>query len=266
MNLPSLAIIGAGNMATYLLNGLARAQVDLSSVCITDKDEAKLALLAQRFKVKTDIDNNAAIAKAEMVLLAIKPQSLSIFAKEHSQAFSHSPIVVSILAGMPIAEISALLGPLRVVRAMPNILVALSQGNTILYAHKHYHAVEQLFAHLGVVQWVASENQLDAYTVLTGCGPGYLFFMMQSLIDAAKTLGIPEKQAKAEVLQLFQGSARMALESHHSLIELQQQVASKKGVTERILTSLNDQHLPEVFKKAFADGLAHNQALKNHKE
>ncbi|MGA2654418.1 MAG: pyrroline-5-carboxylate reductase [Gammaproteobacteria bacterium] len=266
MNLPPLTIIGAGHMATYLLNGLAHAGVDLSQVCITDTDEAKLAHLAQRFSVQTSTDNNTAIARAEIVLLAIKPQSLSTFAQQHRDAFSHLPIVISILAGMPIAQISALLGPLPIVRAMPNILVALSQGNTILFAPKHYHVVEQIFAQLGVVKWVGAENQLDAYTVLTGCGPGYLFFIMQSVIDAAVALGIPENDAKTEVLQLFAGSARMALESHHSLVELQQQVASKKGVTERILTSLTEQHTQAIFKQAFLDGFTRNQELKNHKE
>jgi pyrroline-5-carboxylate reductase len=266
VNSPKIVIVGAGHMASYLLSGLARTGIPLDNICITDKDPQKLAELVKRFAVQTSLDNDAVIRQADVVLLAIKPQSLGDFAQQHHSAFAHKPIVISILAGMPIAQITALLGPMPIIRAMPNILVSLSQGNTILYADKQYELVEQFFAPLGIVQWVDEEQQLDAYTVLTGCGPGYLFYMMQCVIDAAVELGIPEKNAKNEVLQLFSGTAQMATESPYSLIELQQQVASKKGVTEKLLDTLKAQHMDTIFKQAFSKAYARGQQLKDHKE
>ena len=154
---------------------------------------------------------------------------------------------------------------------MPNILVSMGQGNTILFAQphfliQHYQFAQNLFAHLGLTQWVDEERQLDAYTILTGCGPGYIFFMMQCVVDAAIQLGIPEIEAKTAVLQLFTGSAQMAAHNPASLISLQQQVASKKGVTEKILTALKANHMEEIFKQAFIDAYAHGQLLQHQKE
>jgi len=263
---PNITIIGAGHMATYLLSGQARGGIHLTNICITDKDPEKLADLAKLYDVQTSLDNNDAIKRADIVILAIKPQSLKDFAQQHRAAFSHAPTVISILAGIPIAQIAALLGPLPIIRAMPNILVSLSQGNTILFADKQYELVEQFFAPLGIVQWVNEEQQLDAYTVLTGCGPGYLFYMMQCVIDAAVELGISSSDAKAAVLQLFSGAAHMASLSSASLIELQQQVASKKGVTEKLLDTLKEHHMDTIFKQAFSKAYARGQQLKDHKE
>lgn len=262
----NITIIGAGNMATAIVAGLAHAGVDVSRIWITDKDPKKLDILAKRFSVQTSHDNHQAIKRADIVLLAIKPQSLPEFAAEHQEAFSHKPLIISILSGIPVAQLTKLLGSMPIVRAMPNILVALSQGNTILFSSEKYKNAEDFFAPLGIVQWVSEEKQLDAYTVLTGCGPGYLFFMMQSIIDAAAALGIDEADAKTAVLQLFSGSAQMAMQSPATLIELQQQVASKGGVTEKILFSLTENKIPDLFKQAFLIADAHNQALQNHKE
>ncbi|MFA6036571.1 MAG: pyrroline-5-carboxylate reductase [Legionellales bacterium] len=262
----NITIIGAGHMATAIVAGLAHAGVDLSRIWITDKNFQKLDALAQQFSVKTSMDNHAAIKRADIVLLAIKPQSLPAFAAEHQAAFSHMPLIISILSGIPIAQLTQLLGAMPIVRAMPNILVSLSQGNTILFSAEKHNNVEDFFAPLGIVQWVNEEKQLDAYTILTGCGPGYLFFMMQSIIEAAAALGIDEIDAKTAVLQLFSGSAQMAMQSPATLIELQQQVASKGGVTEKILLSLSENKIPDLFKQAFLIADAHNQALQNHKE
>jgi pyrroline-5-carboxylate reductase len=268
---PLMTIIGAGTMATYLLSGLQRAGVDLTHVCITDKDPKKLHLLAQQFAVQTSQDNNPAIMRAAVVILAIKPQSLVAFAQESASAFAHAPLVISILAGIPIAQLHALLGPLPFVRAMPNLLVSLSQGNTVLFAPigitaQQHKVAESYFIPLGITQWVDEEKQLDAYTVLTGCGPGYVFFMMQCVIDAAAELGIGHAQAKTAVLQLFSGAAQMAAQNPATLIELQQQVASKKGVTENLLAKLKAGHVDSVFKQAFLDAYAHGQQLQHQKE
>lgn len=257
-------------MATHLLGGLQRAHFDLTQICITDKDGEKLQQLAKQFHVQTQQDNITAIKGAQMVILAIKPQSLGAFAKECAGAFTHSPLVISILAGISIAQLSQLLGPQLFIRAMPNILVSLSQGNTILFSpslpKEAHQQVQDFFARLGATQWIQTEAQLDAYTVLTGCGPGYVFFLMQCVIDAAAELNIPENDAKNAVLQLFSGAAQMAAQSPHSLQTLQQQVASKGGVTEKLLATLQDDHLEKILKHAFIEAYAHGQQLQHHQE
>ncbi len=258
-------------MTTYLLSGLQRVGITLSHICVTDKNADKLAVLAQTFSVQTSQDNVAAIKAAKVVILAIKPQSLPDFASECVNAFSQETLVISILAGIPIAKLSELLGPLSFIRAMPNILVSLGQGNTLLFTRphalvQHGQFAQDLFAHLGLSLWLDEEDLMEAYTVLTGCGPGYVFFMMQTVIDAAANLGIPEEQAKASVLQLFTGAAQMAAQNHTSLIELQERVASKKGMTEKILTFLKRSDMEGIFKQAFLDAYTHGQQLQHHKE
>ncbi len=263
---PSITIIGAGHMATNILAGLAHAGTDLSHICITDKDPERLRQLSKQFSIKTSEDNHAAIKGANIVLLAIKPQSLADFAKACKQAFTKDHLIISILAATSISQLQNALGEHIFIRAMPNILVALSQGQTILFANTHQPKVEHFFSPLGVTKWVKDEAQLEAYTLLTGCGPGYLFFIMQSIIDASTKLGIDEKDAKAAVLQLFTGSAQMAKENSASLIELQQQVASKGGITEHILNSLKNDDVTTIFQHAFIDAYHYGQQLHSHKE
>lgn len=267
----SIAIIGSGHMATYILNGLQQAGFPLSQICITDKDPQRLTAIAQRFSVHTERDNVVAIKNAQLVILAIKPQSLAAFAKECAGAFAHAPLIISILAGMPIKQLSLLLGEQKFIRAMPNVLVSLSQGNTILFTEKNVlpherNIAQDFFEQLGIIQWVDEEKEIEAYTILTGCGPGYLFFIMQCIIDAAVELGIPSADAKLSVLQLFSGAAHMALLSDFSLLELQQQVTSKKGVTEKLLAELIDQEVHLKFKQAFSKAHEHGHTLKNLKE
>jgi len=263
----SIVLIGAGHMATHMLNGLKLAGFPLNALHVTDMDEEKLRAIAEQFQVKTSTDNSAAIKQAAIVILAIKPQSIRDFAEQTRAAFAHDPLVVSILAGIPLEKLHQLLGVQNIVRAMPNICVSIAQGNTILCA-PHLEAsasrtIEALFSLMGVTQWVQDEAELDAYTVLTGAGPGYVFYLLQNIIDAAAALGIQELEAKKAVLQLFAGATQLALNSPASLHTLQQQVTSKKGVTEQVIQTLADGQLEALFAEAFKKAYAHGQQLQH---
>lgn len=269
MTFPPITIIGAGNMASHILQGLKRAGVDLDNICVTDHDATKRETLAAQFGVKTQENNQSAIAQGEIIILAIKPQSLHDFATENRAAFSHHPLVISIAAGISCEYLQTLFGDAQnIIRAMPNVCVSVSQGNTILFTTPLVSAekrklADEIFSHLGLTQWVMDEKQFDAYTILTGAGPGYVFFILQCIINAAVQLGIPQDAAKEAALQLFSGAAHMAANSDNTLSELQQQVTSKNGVTEKILTTLVAGDFEQLFEQAFKNAYAHGQQLQH---
>ncbi len=267
LNALPITFIGAGNMASHMLSGLQRAGFPTNAILVTDTDPEKLQAITEQFAVQTTTDNRAAIQQAAIVILAIKPQSMHSFAIQNSTAFAHSPLVISIAAGIPLEKLHQFFGAIPIVRAMPNICVSIAEGNTIFFAPQlevSLHKVaDAFFSLMGITQWVLDEEQLDAYTVLTGAGPGYVFFILQSIIDAAQTLGISEADAKKAVLQLFSGATQLASLSSSSLRTLQQQVTSKKGVTEQVIETLNKGHMSALFALAFEKAYARGQQLQH---
>jgi pyrroline-5-carboxylate reductase len=210
-------------------------------------------------------DNIAAIRDADIVLFAVKPQVLASVLKPLKGLFD-GKLVMSIVAGAEIATIANLLDTDRIVRVMPNTPALVQTGAHGLYATdavdaKDREIASQVLAATGLTLWVNSEAQIDAVTAVSGSGPAYFFYMMESMIRAGKNLGLDEKVATALTLQTALGAAQMAITSANTPAELRKNVTSPNGTTQAALEVFDRAQISQNIQAALAAAQKRSQEL-----
>ena len=239
-----VSFIGGGNMAAAIIGGLVANGASPTDIEVVEINADARAQLAARFGVVTHTD----LAQARLhplVVLAVKPQTLPEVAAALSTRLA-GQLVVSIAAGVRVADLSRWLGGhARIVRAMPNTPALVQAGVAGLYAAPEVGAdarsqAESVLRAVGGVVWVDDEPQLDAVTAVSGSGPAYVFYFIESLEAAAVAQGLPPATARQLALQTFFGAAKLALESREEPGVLRQRVTSKGGTTERGIAVLEE--------------------------
>lgn len=253
----TLAFIGGGNMARSLIGGLINNGFAPQSIHVADPNMEALQALSSHFPVQTFTDNAAAIANADVVILAVKPQQLQKVTREMSAHWQQGKLLVSIAAGIRLEDIGRWLGGdnAAIVRAMPNTPSLVQAGATALCANPHvsrdqHELAESILRAVGLALWVKDEAQMDAVTALSGSGPAYFFLVIEAMQAAGMELGLPEDTARLLALETAFGAAKMALESDESACVLRQRVTSPGGTTERALDAFEQGDLRGLFKTA----------------
>jgi pyrroline-5-carboxylate reductase len=231
----TVAILGAGKMGEALMSGLLRAGRKSSDLVFTERHADRTALLEDRYGVAgvTTVD---AAAKAETLLVAVKPQEISALLDELAPVVSARNLVISIAAGIPTAFLEQrLAGEVPVVRVMSNTPVFVDQAMSAISAgahatEEHLARTEELLRPVGRVIRVP-ESQLDAVTALSGSGPAYFFFLVEAMIDAGILLGLPRAVAAELIVQTAVGSALMLRDSGEHPVQLREAVTSPGGTT-----------------------------------
>ena len=261
----TITFIGGGNMARSLIGGLLTNGVPAERLRIADIHPQPLA--AAHFPIQVFSDNRQAIADADVVVLAVKPQILAEVCKELAQAIvpSRPPLFISIAAGIRVTNILRWLGSpqLPVVRVMPNTPALVRSGASALFAGDYvsqmqHELAENILRAVGLTLWVEQEPLLDAVTALSGSGPAYFFLLMEVLENAAVDLGLTAADARLLTLQTAFGAAKMALESSEEAAILRARVTSKGGTTEQAIRVLQEGALQDLFNKALQ--AAHSRA------
>ena len=260
----NICFIGGGNMAQALIGGLISRGLPATRITVSDPVE-KVRLLLEEKDVHVTDDNIAAIRDADIVLFAVKPQVLASVLKPLKGLFG-GKLVMSIVAGAEIATIANLLDTDRVVRVMPNTPALVQTGAHGLYATdavdaKDRELASQVLAATGLTLWVNSEAQIDAVTAVSGSGPAYFFYMMESMIRAGKNLGLDEKVATALTLQTALGAAQMAITSANTPAELRKNVTSPNGTTQAALEVFDRAQISQNIQAALAAAQKRSQEL-----
>lgn len=260
----NITFIGGGNMAQALIGGLIARGMPTTRITVADPFENVRQLLQEKDVHVTD-DNIAAIEKADIVVLAVKPQVLANVLKQ-LRGLLDGKLVISIVAGAEIATIATLSGTDRIVRVMPNTPALVQTGAHGLYATdvvdaKDRELASQVLAATGLTIWVNSEAQIDAVTAVSGSGPAYFFYMMESMIRAGKNLGLDEKVATALTLQTALGAAQMAITSANSPAELRKNVTSPNGTTQAALEVFDRAQISQNIQSALAAAKKRSQEL-----
>jgi pyrroline-5-carboxylate reductase len=257
LNAPHIAFIGAGNMASSIIGGLIESGHPPGQISAADPFPASLERLREIAPVNVCADNAEAVATAEVVILAVKPQVMAEATNSIARTVRASgALVISIAAGVTIASMQARLGPAAaVVRCMPNTPALLGCGASALYANANVSGQQRehaqaILAAVGTVCWVPTEEALDAITALSGSGPAYFFLFMEAMIDAGCELGLDRDTAIAMATQTGLGAARMAVESDVDLAELRRRVTSPGGTTERAIQSFEDDGQRDIVARA----------------
>lgn len=233
---PTIAMIGSGQMGEALIGGwLAAKSVPAASLVATDASAERRDLMKRRFGIRTGSDNRDAASRADVVVLAVKPQILDGVMKELAPALA-GKLLLSIAAGVTIAHLTKLAPKgVRVVRAMPNTPVMVRDGVSALsfgegVGDKDQHLARRLFEAVGRAV-VVDEKLMDAVTGLSGSGPAYVFMAIEALADGGVKMGLPRTTADLLAAQTVLGAARMVLETGELPAKLKNSVASPGGTT-----------------------------------
>jgi pyrroline-5-carboxylate reductase len=267
-----LAFIGGGNMASALIGGLVAKGIEAQQIIASDVLPESLQRLEAVAPVRTTTDNETAIANADVVVLAVKPQVMKQVLEPLAGTLQRRrPLLISIAAGIEIHSIEQWSGAaggavLPIVRCMPNTPALVQLGATGLFANAAVSAAqralaEKILSAVGIALWLDAEAQLDAVTAVSGSGPAYFFLVMEAMQAAGEQLGLAPDVARTLTLQTALGAARMALDSDVDVAELRRRVTSPKGTTERAIASFERDDLRGLFQRALTDCRDRSQEL-----
>src|SRR5450631_2053839 len=193
-----IAFIGGGNMASAIIGGLRKSGRSAESLLVVEPGDAQREKLRAEFGVQALAGTDPALARAQLIVWAVKPQSFRAAAQPcapHVGAALH----LSVMAGIRSDAIARATGAARIVRSMPNTPALIGQGIAGLYARAAVTAadkaeVEAVLAPTGRTLWVAREEDLDAVTALSGSGPAYVFYFVEAMMQAAREMGLSAEQ------------------------------------------------------------------------
>ncbi len=254
-----IAFLGCGNMGTSLISGLIANGHPASSLSGVDPDENQRRKLAERHDVRVTAAIAEGVPGADVIVLAVKPQTVTAVLAEVKPALqAERPLVLSIAAGVRSANISkALGGACPVVRAMPNTPALLGAGASGLYAAANVSADQRRMAmHImqavGAAVWLDDESQLDTVTAVSGSGPAYFFLIVELLERIAADMGLSREQAHMLSVETALGAARMLKETGEDAAILRQRVTSPGGTTEKALQVFREGGLEPLLRRALA--------------
>jgi pyrroline-5-carboxylate reductase len=223
-----VGIIGTGTLGSAIAHGL-RDHGDVRAIDGTTR--------------KTAHRNQEMVRASNVVLLCVKPHDAHTVLGEIAPSLTREHVLISTAAALTIAEIRESAGPhARIVRVMPNTPAQVGVAMTVLARDESTNAAalanaDSLFAHLGRTL-VMDESKMDAVTAISGCGPAFMFVVIEALVDAAIALGIPYAHAREMVAQTMLGSAQLLLSGDDHPAKLKTDVATPAGKTIKGLVEL----------------------------
>lgn len=272
MQKSTIAFIGAGNMATAIIDGLLKAGYPATNIYATCPSAERLTTLQASRGIQTSTNNCTAAAQADILVLAVKPKIIAtVLAELAAEIRQKRPLIISIAASVTEAYIHRALGndpAITVIRAMPNTPAAFGQGATVLCSQaanaKQKKLAEDLFGSVGTTYWLEDEQHMNVVTALSGSGPAYFFLLTEALATAATQMGLPHELAQTLTIQTALGAAQTVLHSQQTPAALRQQVTSPGGGTEAALKEFTNHNFNAIVTKAFAAAQArYDELLKN---
>jgi pyrroline-5-carboxylate reductase len=230
----TIGFIGAGNMAEALIRGLVQGgHVPAAQIFASGPRRERMDELASHYGIVTTTDNREVAKKAEILVLAVKPQILEKVARELVPEVHTGGLVISVAAGIDTAQLESLFPATRIVRSMPNTPAQVRAGATAICAGQHateqdLALAKQLFDAVGITV-ALDESQLDAVTGLSGSGPAYIFLILEALADAGVKVGLSRRNAQRLAAQTVMGSAKLLLDTDEHPGKLKDMVTSPGG-------------------------------------
>lgn len=260
-----LGIIGCGKMGSALLAGVLKSGVcKPESVVVHDAVAAAQEAVSTSYGVASAASNSEVLAASDAVLLCIKPQTFPALLEEIRQWEGPPRLLISIAAGIRIAAIENGSGNRhRVIRVMPNTPAMVQRGASAFARGSTATAEDALLTgtlleSVGFVTEV-TEPQLDAVTALSGSGPAYIFFLIESLVKGGQDVGLDETTALHLSAHTVAGAAELLLSTRETPAKLRENVTSPGGTTFAALESLRSDHFDDIVRRAM--GAAHRRSL-----
>lgn len=253
-----LLLVGGGRMGSALARGwLARGLLP-SDLYVVEPDEGRRLAFVGAHAVAQPAELPPELAP-QVALFAVKPQVLEAVLPTYREIARRTGVLLSIVAGKPIAAFEAVFGSDRpIVRSMPNTPAQVGRGMTVLFANpacgeNERRMAEALMAAVGEVAWVSDEDWLHAVTAVSGSGPAYVFHLVEALAQAGERLGLPAELAMRLARATVAGAGELLYRSGESASALREAVTSPGGTTEAALGVLmGEQSLAALVSEAVA--------------
>lgn len=210
-------------------------------------------------EIVTTSHNLDAVDNADVVILAVKPVDMEQTCRDISIHLPGKCVVISIAAGVKLAALKEWLASDRVARTMPNLLASIGKSTTVWYSEIEDKELKilvgKVLESIGSAHEVASENEIDMATAISGCGPAYVWYFMEKMIAAGVAIGLDAQVAKALTLQTFEGASAMAADSLVGVdgfdpTAMRLKVASKGGSTEQAIRVFDEKNVEGVIDEA----------------
>lgn len=260
-------IIGPGVMGEAIIAGLIKEKdVPAQRITAAGPRLERLQELEQKWHIVTNPDNVAAIQKADVVILSVKPQKLPAVMRELHGKIPPQVLVISIVAGATLQNLAFGLDHADVVRAMPNTPAQVGEGMTV-WAHRlapggeRHQLAQQILAALGREIFVEEEAYIDMATAVSGTGPAYVFLFVEALIDAGVHLGLPRRIAEEMVLQTIKGSVAFYNQNESHPARLRNQVTSPAGTSAAAIYYLEKMGFRTAISRAIWAAFTRSQEL-----
>jgi pyrroline-5-carboxylate reductase len=248
--------IGGGNMGEALVKSLIEKHISTAAdITVSDISKPRRDYLKKTYSVKTETSNQKAIKGADAVVLAVKPQDIDKIMAEIKNKLTVKQVVISIAAGVTMASLRKGLGHSRLVRSMPNMPAQIGRGITV-WVHTDELTQTQkklaktILASMGEEIYVNNEKYIDMATAISGCGPAYIFLIIETLIDAGVHVGLTRAMAEKLAVETTVGSAMTIKEMSKHPAELRNMVTSPGGITAEGLLQLESGGLRSLILKA----------------
>jgi len=266
-----ITFIGGGNMAFALVSGLMQQGYTAAQISMIEIDADR----RQKIKSEFGIDAVATLLEGigpvrgnenHVIVLAVKPQQMHQLTQQMSGLLDQH-LVISIAAGIQVTDLTRWLGGYpRVIRAMPNTPSLVGAGVTGLYAapgasELDRRSASSIMEAVGTVLWVEKEEMLHTVTAISGSGPAYVFYFIESMQLAGIKLGLTPEQSRTLCLQTFQGAVKLANDSQDDASVLREKVTSKGGTTQQAIQSMENNGVKDEIMTAIDAAYARSQEM-----
>ena len=255
-----IGFIGGGNMAEAIIKGIT-AQ-GMKGILVSEPRGERRVYLRENFGIETTASNTELTSACNIIILAVKPQFMEELLDEIASTVTEEKTVVSIAAGISLRLLKSKLNTKKLIRVMPNAPALVQKGMTVMslcesYADNDIAVVREIFMSIGAVLTLP-EKYIDAVTAVSGSGPGFIAFFIETMIEAGINMGLNNKDASTLAVQTAIGTAKL-LETGMPPAKLREMVTSPGGTTAAGLRAFEEKNLKDVVKYAL-------EAAKNRAE
>ncbi|MDD5496253.1 MAG: pyrroline-5-carboxylate reductase [Candidatus Omnitrophica bacterium] len=262
-----IGIIGCGNMGEALLRRLSDVVEKSTTLMVSEMDSARREAIQSRYKIIVEIDNSYLVKYSDVVILAVKPKDFDKVLKEEVRgALDKTKLLISVAAGIKTAHIEKLVGKdISVIRVMPNMAAVIGEAVSSVSAGRRagkedIELAKEIFSTVGEVVEV-KEELVDAVTAVSGSGPAYFFYLMESLMKSAESLGLEKDIARRLVIKTALGSAKLLDFLKEDPAVMRAKVTSKGGTTEAAIKIFDSKKLRSIIMEAVKKACQHSKKM-----
>ena len=236
-----IAFIGCGNMAAALISGLIKGSYTPGLIWVANRSSEKLVALESKYPINLCRNNIEAVRAAEIIILAVKPQQLEVVCAEIAPALRSNQLLVSLAAGIELQPLYGWLPGVMVVRAMPNLAVAMQQGVIGFLADRDLDPkiqsdLEGVFKRCALCVWLDNSRQFNGLTAIAASGMAFYCLLSEYLLQAAESLGLPSDLAEVIIQKTELGTALLSGVTQGGSSSLRTNITSPGGTTEATLS------------------------------